>query len=73
MVTKIIERHLETFVLDGCLQNISLGRRLSIRLIIACCVDSLCFAVWKLVEEECLCLAVPRFLCSSTGVDINRA
>lgn len=38
-----------------------------------CCIDSLCFAVWKLVEEECLCLAVPRLLRSSAGVDIDRA
>lgn len=35
MVTEILERHLETSVLHGCLQNVSLGRKLSVRLIIA--------------------------------------
>lgn len=35
MVTKILERRLETSLLHGCLQNISLGRKLSITLIIA--------------------------------------
>lgn len=71
MVTKILERHLETSVLHGCLQNISLGRRLAVRLNVAVALTPCALMSGNLGKKSASALQCPNPCV--LGVDIDKA